>query len=107
MLWEQGYIEIKAAKAKTKAGRLVPLRPNLRAWLEPYRGRVGLVCHLPNPAVRLNHLGDKAGFGWRQNALGNSPEKQFRHYRESAAADCDLAQPHADGEKRGDERELT
>ncbi len=104
VLWEQGYIEIKAAKAKTKARRLVPLLPNLRAWLEPYRERTGLVCQLPNTAVRLNYLGEKAGFGWRQNALrhgfasyrlaqvqdaakvalemGNSPEKLFRHYRE-------------------------
>ena len=82
----------------------MPLLPNLRSWLEPYRERTGLVCHLPNTAVRLNYLGDKAGFGWRQNALrhsfasyrlaqvqdaakvalemGNSPEKLFRHYRE-------------------------
>ena len=104
VLWEQGYIEIKARKAKTKARRLVPLLPNLRAWLEPHRGRAGLICHLPNTSVRLNYVGDKAGFGWRQNALrhsfasyrlaqvqdaakvalemGNSPEKLFRHYRE-------------------------
>ena len=112
VLWEQGYIEIKARKAKTKARRLVPLLPNLRAWLEPHRGCAGLICHLPNTSVRLNYVGDKAGFGWRQNALrhsfasyrlaqvqdaakvalemGNSPEKLFRHYRElvtpSAAA---------------------
>jgi integrase len=108
VLWEQGYIEIKARKAKTKARRLVPLLPNLRAWLEPYRGRTGLVCHLPNTPVRLNYLGEKAGFGWRQNALrhsyasyrlaqvqdaakvalemGNSPEKLFRHYRELVTA---------------------
>jgi integrase len=104
VLWEQGYIEIKARKAKTKARRLVPLLPNLRAWLEPHRGRTGLICHLPNTPVRLNYVGEKAGFGWRQNALrhsfasyrlaqvqdaakvslemGNSPEKLFRHYRE-------------------------
>jgi integrase len=104
VLWEQGYIEIKARKAKTKARRLVPLLPNLRAWLEPYRGRTGLICNLPNTPVRLNYVGEKAGFGWRQNALrhsfasyrlaqvqdaakvalemGNSPEKLFRHYRE-------------------------
>ncbi len=108
VLWEQGYIEIKVRKAKTKARRLVPLLPNLRAWLEPYREQTGFVCHLPNTAVRLNYLGDKAGFGWRQNALrhsfasyrlaqiqdaakvalemGNSPEKLFLHYRELVTA---------------------
>jgi integrase len=111
ILWEQGYIEIKAKKAKTKSRRLVPLLPNLRAWLEPYRGRSGFICRLTNRSVRLNYLGEKSGIGWRQNALrhsfasyrlaelqdaakvalemGNSPEKLFRHYRElvtSAAA---------------------
>jgi integrase len=110
VLWDQGYIEIKARKAKTKARRLVPLLPNLRAWLEPHRGRTGLICHLPNTPVRLNYVGEKAGFGWRQNALrhsfasyrlaqvqdaakvslemGNSPEKLFRHYRELVTADA-------------------
>jgi integrase len=110
VLWDQGYIEIKARKAKTKARRLVPLLANLRAWLDPYRGRTGLICHLPNTPVRLNYVGEKAGFGWRQNALrhsfasyrlaqvqdaakvslemGNSPEKLFRHYRELVTADA-------------------
>src|SRR5207302_11029232 len=32
ILWDQGYIEVKAKKAKTKSRRLVPLLPNLRAW---------------------------------------------------------------------------
>jgi len=104
ILWERGYIEIKAAKAKTKARRLVPLLPNLRAWLEPMKNDCGLVCHLPNLHFRLNYLGEKAGVGWKQNALrhsfasyrlaeiqdaakvalemGNTPEKLFRHYRE-------------------------
>jgi hypothetical protein len=64
----------------------------------------GAVCHCPNTATRLNYIGDKAGFGWRQNALrhsfasyrlaaiqdaakvalemGNSPAMLFKHYRE-------------------------
>lgn len=104
VLWEQGYIEIKAKKAKTKSRRLVPLRDNLKKWLEPFRKDTGFVCHLPNLHLRLNYLGEKAGFGWKQNVLrhsyasyrlaetqdaakvalelGNSPEKLFRHYRE-------------------------
>ena len=104
VLWDQGYIEIKAKKAKTKSRRLVPLRENLKQWLAPYRKEGGPVCQLTNQALRLNYLGAKAGLGWRQNALrhsyasyrlaeiqdaakvalelGNSPEKLFRHYRE-------------------------
>lgn len=110
ILWERGYIEIKAAKAKTKARRLVPLLPNLRAWLEPMRKAAGHVCHLPNLHFRLNYLGAKSGIGWRMNALrhsyasyrlaelqdaakvafemGNSPEKLFRHYRELVGPDA-------------------
>jgi hypothetical protein len=82
----------------------VPLLTNLRAWLEPMKQDAGLVCHLPNLHTRLNYLGEKAGVGWKQNALrhsfasyrlaeiqdaakvalemGNTPEKLFRHYRE-------------------------
>ncbi len=107
ILWDRGYIEIKAAKAKTKARRLVPLLPNLRAWLEQLRKVEGPVCRNPNTAIRLNYIGEKAGFGWRQNALrhsfasyrlaagqdaakvalemGNSPQMLFKHYRELVA----------------------
>jgi integrase len=110
VLWDRGYIEIKAAKAKTKARRLVPLLPNLQAWLEPLRKAEGPVCCVPNIHFRLNYLGEKAGIGWRQNALrhsyasyrladtpdaarvalemGNSPDKLFRHYRELVTPDA-------------------
>src|SRR5439155_11175004 len=63
ILWDRGYIEIKAAKAKTKARRLVPLLPNLRAWLEPVRKAEGPVCCVPPLAYRLTYLGGKAGIG--------------------------------------------
>jgi hypothetical protein len=78
--------------------------------LEPLRKPEGLVCTLPNLHFRLNYLGDKAGIGWRQNALshsfasyrlaeiqdaakvalemGNSPAKLFRHYRELVTPDA-------------------
>jgi len=104
ILWDRGYIEIKAAKAKTKARRLVPILPNLRAWLEPFKKEHGHVCHLPNIHLRLTYFGEKSGVGWKQNALrhsfasyrlaeiqdaakvalemGNTPDKLFRHYRE-------------------------
>ncbi len=109
ILWERGYIEIEAAKAKTRSRRLVPLLPNLRSWLEPFREEEGHICHLPNVHTRLNYIGEKSGVGWRMNALrhsyasyrlaelqdaarvafemGNSPEKLFRHYRELVGPD--------------------
>jgi hypothetical protein len=61
-------------------------------------------------AIQLTHMGAKAGFGWRQNALrhsyasyrlaenqdaaktalelGNSPQMLFKHYRELVTADA-------------------
>ena len=110
MLWERGYIEIKAAKAKSKSRRLVPIHPNLRAWLEPLRKSEGPLCKVKNIAHAVWSLRRKAGLGWRQNALrhsyasyrladtpdaarvalemGNSPEKLFRHYRELVTPDA-------------------
>ncbi len=109
-VWDRSFIEVKAAKAKTKARRLVPLLPNLRAWLEPMKKTEGHVCFVPNVAFRLNYLGEKDGVGWRQNALrhsfasyrlaetpdaakvalemGNSPDKLFRYYRELVTPDA-------------------
>jgi integrase len=39
----QGHIEVKAAKAKSARRRLVPILPNLMAWLLPYGGLHGPV----------------------------------------------------------------
>ena len=47
---EKGYIEIGARKAKTASRRLVPILPNLRAWLAPYAGKVGT-----HPCPRFSH----------------------------------------------------
>jgi integrase len=39
----RGHIEVKAAKAKSARRRIVPILPNLAAWLEPYSGMTGHV----------------------------------------------------------------
>jgi len=104
VLWDQGYIEIKARKAKTKARRLVPIQPNLKTWLEPYRGRSGAICDFASLSNCYTQLSQKAGVEWKVNALrhsyasyrlaqiqdaakvalemGNSPQMLFKHYRE-------------------------
>jgi len=103
-LWERGYIEIRAAKAKTRARRLVPLHDNLRAWLEPHRRAEGAVCRSGSLSKWLAQASRDSGVPWRNNALrhsyasyrlaqaqdapkvslemGNSPQMLFRHYRE-------------------------
>src|SRR5262249_11409252 len=39
----RGHIEVKAAKAKSARRRIVPIQPNLAAWLQPYSGMTGRV----------------------------------------------------------------
>lgn len=100
----QGFVEVKAQKAKTAQRRLVPIQPNLAAWLAPYRAQTGAVC----PWVRIGRtasvLAKEHGIQWPKNGLrhsyasyrlaqcqdaakvalemGNSPSMIFRHYRE-------------------------
>ena len=43
VLWDQGFIEIKARKAKTASRRLIPILPALTAWLVTWRNAKGQV----------------------------------------------------------------
>jgi integrase len=38
------HVEVKAAKAKTARRRIVPIQPNLAAWLQPYAAKTGRVA---------------------------------------------------------------
>lgn len=72
--WDQGHIEISRAKSKTATRRLVPILPNLAAWLEPYKSKTGLVCafkSMQNSAKNLG-LSEKVKVNWRQNVLRHS-----------------------------------
>ena len=40
----RGHVEVKAAKAKSARRRIVPIQPNLAAWLRPYAGMKGPVA---------------------------------------------------------------
>jgi integrase len=42
--FEKGYIILPASVTKTNNRRLIPLANNLRAWLEPFKGKKGRVC---------------------------------------------------------------
>lgn len=108
--WEEidlagGTIEIKAAKTKTASRRLVPILPNLRAWLERSFSKGRLWPHSSPHYFECQRTAAKdAGLTWRQNALrhsfisyrlaavqsapqvaleaGNSPAMIFANYRE-------------------------
>jgi len=100
----QGFVEVKAKKAKTAQRRLVPIQPNLAAWLAPYCGRTGKVCSWIRIGRTASVLAKDSGISWPKNGLrhsyasyrlaqcqdapkvalemGNSPAMIFRHYRE-------------------------
>jgi integrase len=86
--FEQGFIEVAAAKAKTASRRLVPLLPVLAAWLLPLRKQSGYVsgytrndmlsvARLQFCKTGIQHNGETVEFHWKPNALRHS----FASYR--------------------------
>jgi integrase len=102
--FEQGFVEVKAKKAKTAQRRLIPIQPNLQAWLAPYAAQTGPVCPWISVRRTVVTLGKTLGIRWPKNGLrhsyatyrlaecqdaakvalemGNTPAMIFRHYRE-------------------------
>jgi len=104
--YEGGFIHVASEKAKTRSRRLVPILPNLKAWLAPYAKRTGKVwagSERERKRVRGEML-KASGVKWKDNGLrhsfcsyrlavthdaaktsleaGNSPQMIFQHYRE-------------------------
>ena len=114
---EAGRIIVSADKAKTAQRRIVPILPNLKAWLEPLKqadGPVGpKVEHLTNFSRNISVACKAAGVEMVGNGLrhsfasyrlasvksadqvalemGNSPRKLFQHYRELVTAEAAAA----------------
>jgi integrase len=80
----RGHIEVKAAKAKSARRRIVPIQPNLAAWLQPYSGMTGAV--VPMGARRkLARVREGAKLTrWPNNGLRHS----FASYRLAAIHDA-------------------
>jgi integrase len=101
--FQSGYVRIDWSQAKTRQRRLVPIQPNLRAWLMTVRKESGPITPR-NLRERIPAIGKRAGVPWKSNALrhsfgsyrlaelqdaakvslemGNSPPMLFKHYRE-------------------------
>lgn len=79
----RGHIEVKAAKAKSARRRIIPIQPNLAAWLQPYIGMTGPV--VPVGARRKLARVRKAAklTRWPNNGLRHS----FASYRLAAIHD--------------------
>jgi integrase len=80
----RGHIEVKAAKAKSARRRIVPIQPNLAAWLRPCSELTGQV--VPESARgKLDRVRKEAGLtSWPKNGLRHS----FASYRLAAIHDA-------------------
>ncbi len=78
--WDQNFIILNRNKTKTATRRIVPLLPNLAAWLAPYRGRTGKVCIYVRTQRCAKRLGAQLKIKWRKNVLRHS----FISYRVAA-----------------------
>jgi integrase len=101
--FEQGVIEIRAGQAKTATRRLIPILPNLRAWIAPYKGRTGRISYA-NAERIARRVANENGIKWIHNGLrhgygsyrlavikntaqtahemGNTERMVHRHYKE-------------------------
>ncbi len=80
---EEGFIEVKASKAKTASRRLVPISENLKLWLKDHKKAEGNVCDYANMSKQLMWLAETVdanfkqqnpptSFTWKHNALRHS-----------------------------------
>jgi integrase len=90
---ERRFIEVKAAKAKSARRRLVPIQPNLAAWLRSYANMTGAVVpgadgvRRDAARGRLLRLRKSAGITkWPRNGLRHS----FCSYRLAATNNAHL-----------------
>ncbi|MGZ4973442.1 MAG: tyrosine-type recombinase/integrase [Limisphaerales bacterium] len=80
---DDGFIEVKASKAKTASRRLVPISENLKLWLTDHKKPNGDVCPFANMSKQLLWLAEDVHkawqtesrpgqFKWKHNALRHS-----------------------------------
>jgi integrase len=68
-----GYIEVKAAKAKSARRRSIKMEKNLLAWLAPYAGRTGRIWTGSVHLYRvLRSISAAVGLKWPANGLRHS-----------------------------------
>ena len=80
----RGHIEVTARKAKSARRRIIPIQPNLAAWLRPYAGLTGQVVP-SDPRRKLARIREAAGLArWPNNGLRHS----FASYRLAAIHDA-------------------
>ena len=74
---EDGFIEVKAGKAKTASRRLVPIHDNLRKWLLQHHKPQGPICPYANMSKQLLWLAEAVNEAWQKE---NPPGKfEWKH----------------------------
>jgi integrase len=87
--FEENFIEVKAENAKTETRRIVPLKPNLKAFLEPLAKKDGKVISIVNTTKMLLQAAANTGdvakeikpLAWKHNGLRHT-------YISSRVAEC-------------------
>lgn len=73
--FENAVVKLEKDITKTERSRVVPIRPNLNAWLAPYRHAHGFLCpyrSAPPLHAALRRIAKHAGLRWKKNALRDS-----------------------------------
>lgn len=79
--FEEQLIYVPASVGKVGEDRLVPMQPNLIAWLQPYAKRNGPVCAISTPSNSLTRAKKKAGIPSGRDETRNTLRKSFISYR--------------------------
>jgi integrase len=74
--FDQDVIIVRKLEAKTKGRRIIPLKSNLKTWLEPYRRETGRIAirwtNAETLAKAWTNAIKKAGITYKKNAMRNS-----------------------------------
>ena len=81
----QGHIEVGASKSKTASRRIIPMQPNLKKWLQPFRQIAGPI--MPTEMVWRTRLADAMKAAKLEVWPHNAPRHSFASYRLSATQD--------------------
>lgn len=96
--WQSKLVEVPASKSKTASRRFVELRPNVLAWLAPYRTRQGPVA--PRRILRKKLLLDRENAGiteWKPNCLRHSfASYHLAHFKNANALALEMGHTASD-----------
>ncbi|PYJ63530.1 MAG: hypothetical protein DME24_01085 [Verrucomicrobia bacterium] len=73
------YIELKKGKAKTRSRRLIPIQPNLAAWLAHYRQKSGPVTQFANMSKQLLWLAENTAAEGKEDGTPAKPALTWKH----------------------------